>query len=75
VSRATQLSDEREDAPNNGIGGGMIVDKALGRPVVRVGVGVAGPLCGGRPCCPTEEGNELAYLLGVSDRRWDGGEI
>lgn len=45
----------------------MIVYKALGGPVVRVGVGVARPLCGGRPCCPAEEGNQLAYLLGVSN--------
>ena len=66
-ARAAEQGGEREHAPYNRVCRGVVVDQRFGRPVVGVGVVVAGTCGGGGPCRPTEEGGELADLFGVVD--------
>ena len=60
--------DQREDAPDDHVGGRLVVDARLGRPVVGVGVVVARPLGRGRPRRPAEERGQLPQLVAVGDR-------
>ena len=59
---AAQQRDQREDAPDDHVGGGPVVDSWLGRPVVGVGVVVARAIGRAGPRGPSEEGGQLAQL-------------
>ena len=64
---AAEQHDERQDAPHHHVCRRAVVHPRLGRPVVGVGVGVAGPFGRRRPRGPGEERRELANLRRVAD--------
>ena len=64
---AAQQGDQREDAPDNGICSGVIVDQPLRRPIVRIRVREIRTQRGRRPCGPTEERRQLCDLLRIGD--------
>ena len=55
-----EQGDERQDAPDDRVLGQVVADQRLGRPVVRVRVGLAGPAGGGRPGRPGDERGDPA---------------
>ena len=66
---AAEQGDEREHAPDQRRRRSAGCHQRLGRPVVRVGVALAGPHGGRRPGRPGEEGRQLSDLLRIGDRR------
>ena len=60
--------DQREDAPHDDVRRRLVLDARLRRPVVRVGVVLAGPLGGARPGRPAEERRQLRELGAIRDR-------
>ena len=67
-SDPAEQRDQRDHAPEHNVGRRAVVDQLLRRPVVGVGVVVAGPAGRGSPGRPAEEGGQLVGLLGVIDR-------
>ena len=65
---AAQQRDQRQHRPDDDVGGRLVVDARLGRPVVRVGVVVPGSIRRRGPCRPREEGRQLAQLHRIGDR-------
>ena len=65
---AAQQRDQRQHRPDDHVGRRLVVDARLRRPVVRVGVVVAGAVGRRRPRRPGEERGQLAQLRAVGDR-------
>ena len=65
---AAQQRDERQHRPHDHVGGRLVGDPRLGRPVVGIGVVVTGTVGRCRPRRPGEEGGQLAQLRAVGDR-------
>ena len=65
---AAEQRDQRDHRPDDHVGARRVADLLLGRPVVRVGVVVAGAPGRGRPGRPGEERRQLVDLLRVVDR-------
>ena len=63
-----QQRDDRQRTPDDGFLGQLVADQRLGRPIIRVRVGVAGAAGRGGPGRPGEEGRDLADLDGVGNR-------
>ena len=68
---AAEQDDQRQHAPDHHVRRRAVVHPRLRRPVVRVGVAVAGPLGRRRPRGPGEEGRHLADLGRVADHPRD----
>src|SRR5262245_41729424 len=66
----TEERDQRDDRPDDDVGAGLVLDVVLRRPVVGVGVVVAGAPRRGGPARPCEESGELVGLGGVIDLLW-----
>ena len=64
---AAQQRHDRQRTPDDGFLGQLVADQRFGRPVVRVGVRLAGAAGRGGPGRPGDEGGDLADLLRVGD--------
>ena len=67
-SDTAQQGDQRQHRPDDHVGRRLVVHARLGRPVVRVGVVVPGPLRRAGPGRPAEERRQRRQILTIGDR-------
>ena len=64
---AAEQENNRDDAPQDRVGSHLVGHQRLRRPVVGIGIIVAGPVGGGGPGRPGEECSHLANLVAAGD--------